>query len=500
MELSSILIILGIVFSLGYKLGIKNKKQLEVFVICFFLAFFLSPKSIVNANLDETIFVIKAVWPSNGQTNVPIDLKSGLTGSSYSNPPGIGNIAIGYGTDLSGGCGNPGHCPEIPDINMGSVNSLTITISSPDDTEIVIRAGGNGTCYGQCYNNDDFYYNFSVAPNVRLKPNTTYNVIVKGGSSGISAHRTVSSGEKDVYLPNDYSWSFTTGDANSAAPVIIPPTSTPKNTPTSTRGSTFNYPTVTLIPTISNKSISTPTIIKRQTITAIATPTVNANVSPTEQKKVISEIQTTTKLSWWDRVKLFWNYMTNKFKKQKPITNTASLITNEQLPTPTLVAEDTPTLTATPTNKPKPKPTVINKPVSVINENILKTKFGINSPDLISIILGDSGKLESYEREYYNQLKGWSELNTTAIEQRIYLPSLNSTKICKTANIVEIKNASINIINLTQQREKNAMFNTKQNTAQTPQSLDEQIQSVMKDVNIAKDTLNELVSKYCRTI
>ena len=45
--------------------------------------------------------------------------------SSHSYPPGIGNIAIGYGTDLSGGCGNPGHCPKISDINSNSINLST---------------------------------------------------------------------------------------------------------------------------------------------------------------------------------------------------------------------------------------------------------------------------------------------------------------------------------------------------------------------------------------
>lgn len=484
----------------------RIKNFLVITTVCIF---FFQSGSKVKANLDDSIFVIKTTWPTNGQTNVPIDLKSGLTGSTYVNPPGIGNIAIGYGTDLSGGCGNPGHCPEIPDINMSSVNSSVITISSPNDPDIQIKSSGSGTCYGQCYNDDGFYYNFSMIPTkngdssgTRLKPNTTYTISVRSGSSGLSAHRTVNGVEKEVYLPSIYSWSFTTGDANSAAPIIIPPTSTPKNTLTTSRGSSFNYPTVTLIPTIGKKITVTPTTINKNITTPTNEPIVQSTETPSvaSQNQIIEVKTTQPQNTWWGKIKFFFSSFFSKFNKQKDHSEIVS-VTPTVTPLPTII-EEISTPTATPTMKPKPKPTVINKPVSVVDENVLRTKFGINSVDLITLILNDSGKLENYEREYYNQIKGWPELNTTAIEQRIFIPSINSTKICKTNNIVEIKNAVINVENL---KGKSKSVLMKRSEAKpfikvvfAEESLDKQIESFMKDYNIAKDTLNELITKYCR--
>ena len=482
------------------------KKNTIIDIVCIVIVLFLcaSKTSIIYANLDDSIFVVKSTYPINGQTNVPIDLKSGLAGSSYSDPPGIGNIAVGYGTDLSGGCGNPGHCPEIPDINMGSINSSTVIISSPNDSTVTLRAGGNGTCYGQCYNSDDFYYNFSIIPNARLKPNTTYSVTIKGGKDGISAHRTVSSGEIDVYLPSDYSWSFTTGDINSASPPITNPTSIPRRTITPTsRPQRTSPPTPTLIPTIANKSTITPTITKKQSILTI-TPTIQITITetPTPTINLTQEITTTVNTSWWNKFKMFWIKTINKFRKQETPSKIVDNTPTIQPPTPTQI-EEIPTITPTPTLTIKPKPTAILKPVSSVDENVLKIKFGITNQDLIKTILNDLGQLEKYEREYYQMLKGWVEIKTTAVEQRIYIPSLNTVKICKSANIIEIKNASINLDNIRTNESvlRNQLTNTKivkSIYAISPEELQKDMDEINKKYKDAKDALNELIKKYCR--
>lgn len=228
----------------GFARKTKTLSVLFLFLSIPFLKFISVPQ--VNANLDDSIFIIKATWPADGSTNIPVDLKSGLAGSSYSDPPGIGSIAIGYGTDLSGGCGNPPNCPNIPDIKSDSINPSTITISSPNDPDIAIKYSGKQECYGECYGSDSFYHNFSIIPvnsaypnGIKLMPQTTYTITIKGGGSGIVAIRSTINGNKDVYLPSDYSWSFTTGDGDTPirqAPTATPtpiPTNTPSPTPTS---------------------------------------------------------------------------------------------------------------------------------------------------------------------------------------------------------------------------------------------------------------------------
>lgn len=196
------------------------------------LLFFLSSSSIY-ANLDDSIFVIKSTWPSNGQTNVPIDLISGLTGSVTSG--GIGTISIGYGTDYSGGCGEPPHCPNIPDIRSDSINSSTIAISSPNDPGVsIIYRGNSSGCFGvdgACHGLLISPVNSALPNGIKLMPQSTYTVTIKGGGSGIVAIRSTINGNKGVYFPSDYSWSFSTGNGDPPQRVATP-TVSPTPTPT----------------------------------------------------------------------------------------------------------------------------------------------------------------------------------------------------------------------------------------------------------------------------
>ncbi len=274
------------------------KIRLTLLLLSFPFFFRHIPTRFVYANLDDSIFVIKATWPADGSTNIPVDLKSGLSGSSYSDPPGIGNIAVGYGTDLSGGCGDPPNCPNIPSIKSDSISPLTITISSSNDPNIAIKYHGNGVCYGDCYGSESFYHNFSIItvnsalPNgIKLMPLTTYTITIKGGGSGIVAVRSTANVDKEVYLPGNYSWSFTTGDGEiptRQAPTPSPtpiPTSTPSPSPTAvinnnqeSDNSSSNEDTL-LNPT--PRATNSPTAIQQQgTIKAI---NVEATTSPSSK-------------------------------------------------------------------------------------------------------------------------------------------------------------------------------------------------------------------------
>lgn len=263
-------------------------------ILIFTFIFQLIPISRVYANLDDSIFVIKATWPENGQTNVPVDLKSGLTGSSYSDPPGIGNIAISYGTDVSGGCGEPPDCPNIPDIKNDSINSSTIAISSPNDPNISIKFSGRQDGNGSFHNFSIIPVNSAIPNGIKLMPNTTYTVTLKGNSSGIKANRSIVNGNKEVSLPSDYSWTFTTGEGSipsREAPATPQPTASTTSAPTSTTTSSSNElinsiptPTSTPTPKIITQATPKPSSTAKltannKTILGIATPSASATFS-----------------------------------------------------------------------------------------------------------------------------------------------------------------------------------------------------------------------------
>jgi len=263
--------------------------------------------------------------------------------------------------------------------------------------------------------------------------------------------------------------------------------------------------TPTLIPTLANKPSSTPTITRKiNSPTDIPTSTPASDVevgSQLSSPTIIPDDEPTASVGFWQQVILWWKGVINKLFNKSNETVVVNLVT---APTVTITPSpiiDTPTPTALPTKKYIPKPTISAKPPSTITESILRSKFGINSPDLISTILSDNGQLEKYERELYNMLKGWVEISTTALEQRIFIPSLNTTKTCKTSAIIDIKNASINVDNARAKMSSSLKIKGEVKTiikSAYAISLDEEIQNISKDYNLAKDKLNELISKFCR--
>lgn len=274
------------------RLNRKTKVLFALILLALVFYFQFIPFLRVHANLDDSIFIIKETWPANGSTNIPVDLKSGLTGSSYSNPPGIGNIAIGYGTDLSGGCGDPPNCPSISDIKSDSINSSTITISSSNDPDIVIKYHGGQECYGECYGSDSFYHNFSVIPinsalpsGIKLMPQTTYTITIKGGDFGIVATRSTVSGDKDVYLSGDYSWSFTTGDGEIPLRQVPTATTAPTSIPVST-----NTPSSTIV---SNDDQESNDSNSPNDTLLNSTPTPSTIQQPTQQQKKTAIVKNT---------------------------------------------------------------------------------------------------------------------------------------------------------------------------------------------------------------
>lgn len=179
-----------------------------------------------------------------------------------------------------------------------------------------------------------------------------------------------------------------------------------------------------------------------------------------------------------------------------------------------------PSTLPTPLVKTTPKPTLNLKPASTVDITVLKTKFGITDQNLIDSILNDPVQLEKYEKEYYNLLKGWPEIKASAVEQRIYLPSLNSTKICKTSAINNIKKASLKVDEISSdfnqiKSKKSELLNLKTDKnhliksvyAQSCPSTDydcqiselqRKITELEKEYNVAKENLSVLVNKYCR--
>lgn len=462
------------------------KRYISVFL---FILVFINSHFWINAQENNNYeFIITATNPANGESSVPTNLKDGNCQNQY--------------CTLIVGLGNSDKSPKgqgYPFLVQDSLNSSSILFSGPNSpSQIKVTGSSEGGNEQKFYHSNALSILNSSGNFYYLEPNSTYTITFKSGVNGIKAQY---SNNTIAYLDSDYSFSFTTGSGPTKTDADFP-TITKKNTPTPRQQTQIIYfPTSTLIPTIKNKPTVTPTTTKKQIVTTVTpTPLTTIEVTPTPSGNLIQELQTSKVVPWWNKIKIFWIKIFNNFKKQKNIQEVAVVNPTVQPETPTQI-ENTPTPSSTPTTKPKPKPTAINKPVSVVDENILRTKFGINSIDLITIILNDSGKLENYEREYYNQIKGWPELNTTAIEQRIFIPSLNSTKICKTNNIVEIKNAIINVEN---QKGKVKSVLIKRSKAKPlikvvfAEDLVKQIEDLTKDYNIAKDTLNELITKYCR--
>lgn len=468
----------------------KSGKYMKInILVCLLFLVFISSSFLVNAQENNNYeFVITATSPANGESNVPTNLKGGTCQKQY--------------CSLTIGLGNSDNSPKgkgYPFLVQDSLNSSTVQISGPNPpSQIKIMGSSEGGSDPKFYHSDALFLFNSSSNHYYLEPNSTYTVTFKGGVNGVKAQYSYNT--IVAYLASDYSFSFTTGSGPTKTDLDFP-SPTKKITP-SPRSQKVYPPTPTLIPTLASKSANTPTVIKRQNnqISSSPTPQLLEGGLPSPTPVPTIDNQVPQNITIWQRARLMFSNLINKLFKR---SNQAEIIS--VTPTPTALIptqpEETPIPTSMPTIKVKPKPTISLKPISVVEENILRTIFGISSPDLIAIILNDSGKLENYEREYYQQIKGWTEINTTALEQRIFIPSLNSTKICKTSNIVEIKNASINLDNLNTTKRNTIMFNTAKNQVKptaSPKSLDEQIMDIQKDFNIARDTLNSLVTKYCR--
>jgi len=157
-------------------------------------------------------FLITATNPSNGATNIPINIQTGATGQSCStqNNYAVCTILIGLGISPS----NPKSGIGYPIIDESSINSNSIVISSPNDSGINAHYQGKQEC-GGC---GDFYHSFTISfvvsdqTETLLKPNSTYTITLKSGENGLKAYYDSSFQKYYAYLEQDYSWSFTTGN------------------------------------------------------------------------------------------------------------------------------------------------------------------------------------------------------------------------------------------------------------------------------------------------
>ncbi len=207
----------------------------------------------------------------------------------------------------------------------------------------------------------------------------------------------------------------------------------------------------------------------------------------------------------------FTNHKLTSGTPTNQITNTLPVITVINTPV---------SVSPVPSVKISPKPTLNLKPVSTVDENVLRVKFGINDQNVINTVLNDPKLLERYEKEYYLQMKGWPKIKTSASEQRIYIPSLDSVKICKSSAVDEIKSASIKVDEtqtlfqqIKSKRSELLKIRTENNfliksayaqgcpTNDYNCQIDKLIEELRKyesERKVAIELLNTLLSKYCR--
>lgn len=276
------------------------KNYLLIFLrlsLVFFVLFVPLKPNTIKAEASEYHYVITATNPSNGAVNIPQNLQTGATGSacttiSNSNST-ICTIMVGLGI----GNNNPKTGIGYPIISSDTVNSESISISSPNDSGLSVKLSGSSEC-GNC---GDFYHSFSFNithtnfPNgVVLMPNTTYTVTLKGGENGLRAYYSASYQKYEAILDSDYSWSFTTGNGPipSRDPVITStpiPTSLPTNTITPTPTSNTNQNN-------SNLASSTTPVNQAKTPkpTVSAKPTTQQNLGEVEGTATASTITSTT--------------------------------------------------------------------------------------------------------------------------------------------------------------------------------------------------------------
>lgn len=188
----------------------KKTKILFVFLLLpvLFFKFVFVPQVYAD---DGYRFLIAATNPSNGATNIPINIQTGATGQicSTQNNYAVCTILIGLGISPS----NPKSGIGYPVIDESSISPNTIIVSSPDDSDVSVGYVGKSEC-GGC---GDFYHSFSIRftksnEEALLKPNTTYTITLKSGQDGLRAYYSSSGQKYDAYLNQDYSWSFTTSN------------------------------------------------------------------------------------------------------------------------------------------------------------------------------------------------------------------------------------------------------------------------------------------------
>jgi len=182
---------------------------------------------------QEMRYTITATNPSSGATNIPQNLQTGQTGSvcTSSNNGTVCSIMVGLGIDSSNSVKGVGY----PVIDQSTVNSSTIQISSPSDSGLSVIWAGSGESGGggDYYHDFKFYVTTSTNPyGTVLMPNATYTITLKGGSNGLKA-KYQGTQTYSAYLPQDYTWSFTTTSGSVPPRLAIQASSNPTG-PTNT--------------------------------------------------------------------------------------------------------------------------------------------------------------------------------------------------------------------------------------------------------------------------
>lgn len=118
--------------------------------------------------------------------------------------------------------------------------------------------------------------------------------------------------------------------------------------------------------------------------------------------------------------------------RSEPITSTTTLISpeitqTEMSPAPSIIE----TITLMPTQVNKPLPTA-TKLTSSINQEVLKTVFGLQDQQQINYILSSTDEMVAYQQKYYEKFKNFPvpKITITSPTQHIAMPTKDGFTVC----------------------------------------------------------------------
>lgn len=117
--------------------------------------------------------------------------------------------------------------------------------------------------------------------------------------------------------------------------------------------------------------------------------------------------------------------------KSEPPTDSTTSITPGIVETQTSTEVVTITPSSVPTQPLKPKPTIV-KLTSSINQEVLKTVFGLQDQQQVDYILNSTEEIKSYQQKYYEKFKNFPvpKITITNPTQHIAMPTKDGFTVC----------------------------------------------------------------------